>query len=202
MKLDRCNCCVSIKKHDRNFLELQTSFNESKASLSRSPCVYTAAGSSFPVCLWLSVEALYMQPSTFPLRLKQLTAVLRQSRKERPYLCKLVGNLPRSFQHTGTCSTLTRAPSLRGSLLQHLCSLNSLSVSPSTCQRQPATDCQHIQIPAASRRVFGMRAKCPAVSVTRWDVTGQRVSRGKRGSLKPNGQSVHVSASSECDTAR
>lgn len=84
--------------------------------------------------------------------------------KERPYLCKVLGNFPSSFQHTGAYLTFTWAPSLSSSRLQHLWSLNSLSVSPSTCQRQPATDCQHIQIPAASKLVLAcvciVRKKC------------------------------------------
>lgn len=89
----------------------------------------------------------------------------------KAYLCEVLGNLPSSFQHIGACLTFTRAPLLSNSRLQHLWPLNSLSVSPSTCQRQPATDCQHIRIPAAG---FGVSVhclrKCPSLTVPlfRW----------------------------------
>lgn len=71
--------------------------------------------------------SLYIQTSIFPCSLKSQT---------KAYLCKVLGNLPSFFQHIGACLTLTRAPPLSNSRLQHLWPLNSLSVSPSTCQRQ------------------------------------------------------------------
>lgn len=89
--------------------------------------------------------SLYIQTSTFPYSLTGQT---------KAYLCKVLGNLPSSFQHIGACLTFTRAPPLSNSRLQHLWPLNSLSVSPSTCQCQPATDCQHIHIPAAGTPVL------------------------------------------------
>lgn len=88
--------------------------------------------------------SLYIQTSTFPYSLTGPT---------KAYLCKVLGNLPSSFQHIGACLTFTRAPTLSNSRLQHLWPLNSLSVSPSTCQCQSATDWQHIQIPAAGTPV-------------------------------------------------
>lgn len=71
--------------------------------------------------------SLYIQTSTFPYSLKSQT---------KAYLCEVLGNLPSSFQHIGACLTFTWAPPLSKSCLQHLWPLNSLSVSPSTRQRQ------------------------------------------------------------------
>ncbi len=98
----------------------------------------------FPVCLCLFMLA-------FTYRHLHFHSLKCQT---KAYLCKILGNLPSSFQHIGACLTFTRAPLLSNSRLQHLWPLNSLSVSPSTCQRQPAMDCQHIRIPAAGTLVL------------------------------------------------
>lgn len=111
--------------------------------------VYTTTGKGtlqVPSSSCVSVPvSLYIQTSTFPYSPKSQT---------KAYLYKVLGNLPSSFQHIGACLTFTRAPPPSNSRLRHLWPLNSLSVSPSTCRCQPATDCQHIQIPAAGTLVL------------------------------------------------
>lgn len=55
--------------------------------------------------------SLYIQTSTFPYSLNSWT---------KTYLCKVLGNLPSSFQHIGTCLSFTLASVLSNSRLPHL----------------------------------------------------------------------------------
>lgn len=134
-----------------NVQTMQTNmgFNKWKTSLSHltaEPLKYPP----FPVWLSLFMLAFTLQTSTFPYSLKSQT---------KAYLCKVLGNLPWSVQHIGACLTFTRAPQLSNSSLQHLWPLRSPPASPSTCQRQPPTDCQHFQT-CSRHTAFDVSMQC------------------------------------------